>query len=155
MAPLKPRVFTDPETLFSLHVPPGWLVDDSGRQGTKVLLFHPAGSPDFRANVNVTVQNLGGLTGDEFLTLSRLQFKQLSGGIPMERDEPADRPAGAHLFEWSAPLGPLSLRVRQLIAFGGGKAFVLTATAKEQDFAALLPDVQQIVESFTLNSSTP
>src|SRR5262249_51092429 len=36
-----PRTYIDPGGRFSLQVPPGWLVDNSGQQGSLVILFHP------------------------------------------------------------------------------------------------------------------
>src|ERR1019366_7966069 len=104
------RVFVDPQTLFSLRVPENWLIDTSGQQGTKVILLHPSTDTPFRTNVNVTVPALHNLTAEEFLTLARLQLKQLTGLPRPERDEPACRPAGGHELEWSMALGPIMIR---------------------------------------------
>jgi hypothetical protein len=88
MSQPSPRIYIDSESLFTLQVPPGWLVDTSGQQGARVILLHPSSADDFR--VNVTVQNIQALTHDEYLPLTRLQFKQLTGpGRPPTSTNPA------------------------------------------------------------------
>src|SRR5438067_2148901 len=90
-----PRSFVDPVNRFSLTIPPGWLVDTSGQQGTKAIFFHPQGEEHFRPNINVVVNPLSPFTPEEFITLGRLQLKQLSGSSRLGIDEPAEKPEGA------------------------------------------------------------
>ena len=63
------QIFTTPLATFSLHVPPGWSADRSGREGSSVVLHSPTVDDNFRANVNVIVQDLSPLTQEEYLTL--------------------------------------------------------------------------------------
>ena len=145
-----PRVYVDPQELFSLHVPEGWLVDSSGQQNTRVILLHPTTEANFRVNVNVTVQELRALTPDEFLTMSRLQLKQLTGSPRAERDEPAERRGGGHRLESTMTLGAVTIETRQLIVLDGGKAYVVTATAPAGSAANYQREFEVVFESFQL-----
>src|SRR5438128_1678279 len=109
----------------------------------------------FRTSVNVTVQAVPRLTAKEFLALSRLQLKQLTSGGAPEVDQPAAYPAGGQLLQWTMPMGPLLLRVRQRIVVHGGRAFVLTATAPAATFATSEQDFQAVFDSFTLPTASP
>jgi hypothetical protein len=144
------RLYIDPETLFALQVPADWLIDTSGQQGTKVVLLSPTAEATFRANVNVSVQLLRGLTPEEFLTLSRLQLKQLTGRPRADRDEPAARPAGAHLLEWRTEVGPVSIQARQLIVTDSHKAYVVTAMAPATSELLYRRQFDLVFESFQL-----
>ncbi|MBI1916063.1 MAG: hypothetical protein HYS12_15220 [Planctomycetes bacterium] len=131
----KPRAYFDPDTLFSLAVPPGWLVDTSGQQGSKVTFFCPEVEDNFRTNVTVVVQPLAPLTPEEFVTLSRLQIKQLSGNSRLAVDQEEDRPAGARTFEWTAlKLFPIPLRFRQRIVVDRGMTYGVICTAPMHRF---------------------
>jgi FG-GAP-like repeat len=69
---------------------------------------------------------------------------------PGDLDQPAAHPAGAHLLEWSAPFGPLTLTARQLIVLYGPRAFVVSATAPTATFNAHRRDFQAILDAFQL-----
>src|SRR5438477_12601429 len=92
-------MFTDSDLHFSIDSSKGWVPDSPGQQGTRVILFKLPATSAFRANINVTVHDLGGMTPSEFLTFSRLQIKQMSGHPKLDIDQPATQPAGAHAFE--------------------------------------------------------
>lgn len=94
------RVYEDIEGLFRIQVPGDWLADSSGELGVRVAFACPEAYQGFQANVNVGVNYLPPLTQDEFLTLSRLQLKQLSRAASLPVDEAADQRPGSHVFEW-------------------------------------------------------
>ena len=54
------------EENFSVKYPPNWELNTSGEDGTKFILFSPLISKNekFRANINLIIQNLKGLTVD-------------------------------------------------------------------------------------------
>jgi hypothetical protein len=135
---------------FSLHVPPAWSADRSGREGSSVVLFSPTVEDGFRANVNVVVQDLAPLTQDEYLTLSRLQFKKLSNTASLPVDEPSQRFPGGYVFEWVTWEAPTPVRARQLIAFRDGKAFIVTAMATANSFDRYKATFDAVLESFEL-----
>ena len=144
-----PGLYVDPERLFSLLVPAAWQVDASGQQGSRVALLHPTPEDGFRANVNVVVNLNPHLSPVEFLTLSRLQIKQVTGLAKLGIDEPAARP-NSHLLEWSAQAGSALLQCRQLIVFGAARVFVVTATALLSRFESHRATFAAVLDSFKL-----
>ena len=60
-----------PVAPFSLHVPPDWSSDRSGREGSSVVLYSSTVDDNSRANVNVVVQDLSPLTQDEYHARNR------------------------------------------------------------------------------------
>ena len=143
-------IFSDPQSHFSIHVPPGWSVDSSGVKGTKLALFAPQIEMGFRANVNVHVQDLQGCSREDFLTTTRWQLKLLTGQEHLERDEPAASPFGGHLLEWSSTFGAIALRFCQLIAFQRNQSYILTGTAPDTCFSNYRNIFQTVFESFRL-----
>jgi hypothetical protein len=144
------QVFVDRDGSFSLSAPPQWVIDTRGQAGTAVVVHERANASSFAANVNVIVQQLRGLSSDEFLTLSRLQLKHLTGQPRLQVDAPAAHSPGGHLFEWSAPFGAGMLHGRQLIVITQDKAFVVTATAPAATFDAYRAEFDSILDSFQL-----
>jgi hypothetical protein len=142
--------FVDPQEQFTLQAPPGWLVDTSGIQRTRVILFHPLMDRAFRANVTVVVEPVRGLTREDYLLLCRLQLKQLLNGATLSFDGPAEQPIGGHWFEYSISGPALPLAVRQLICVVGGKAYVVSATAPADIFQVYRQQFETILASFRM-----
>src|SRR5712691_8687261 len=90
---------------------------------TKVLLLQPGAATGFRANVNLSMQLVPGVTAEAFVTLSRLQLQPLTGAAGLEVDEPAGRADGGYRLGWSMRLGPETVRGRQLLVVAGGQAY--------------------------------
>ena len=154
-ASIEKRRFVDKETLFCLDVPDGWLVDTSGQRGSKVLLLNPQVEGNFRTNVNVIVQDFAPLTAEEFLTLSRLQLKQLSGRSELDLDAPAEQPRGGHVFEYTVQrpqIAPIPFKVRQVIYVDKGRAYIVTGTATLVRFEFHRNDIESVLESFQVAS---
>jgi|GEM_PF-3691293 len=146
--------YVDPETLFSLQIPPGWALDTSGQGGSRAILYHPEAWSGFRPSVNVVVQLLGGLTPEEFLTMTRLQIKQVTGQPQPERDEQSGALLGGQVIEYTAEFGTGAvLRVRQDYYFHAGRAFILTATAPNETYARVAAAFERILASFRLPPS--
>ena len=142
------RVFVEPTERFSLSVPEGWLLDTSGQQGSRVVLFAPGVEDSFRANVNVVVQDLTPLSRDEYITLGRLQLKKLSNLAALEVDQPASGPLGGHWLGWSTWEAPIPIRARQLVVFREQQAFVITAMSSSASFPGYELLFRDILESF-------
>lgn len=151
----QPNVFMDPAEHFSLRVPEGWSADTSGQQGESVVLFGPTVDDDFRANVNVIVQEIAPWTPEEYVTLSRLQLKKLSNLATLPVDEPAPRLPGGWVLEWTTWEAPIPVRGRQLIAFRAGRAFVVTGTATAASFARHEPLFRAVFDSFQFLGDGP
>jgi hypothetical protein len=147
--------YADAESGFALGVPAGWRVDTTGLLGSRLILFAPAAAGDFQANVNVTVQGLGGVTRDEFLTVTRIQLKQFAGTPRLEMDAPAAEPAGGHAFGWTSHRHAVPLRGHQVLAFREGWCYAVTLTARPEQFERLRLEFEEILRSFQFIDPTP
>jgi hypothetical protein len=144
-----PRQFVDPDTLFGIDVPRGWFVDSSGQMESRVILLHPQVKENFRTNINVIVPPLGHLTQQEFLTLTRLQIKQISE-FQLVADRPASELPGAHLLEWVGQPSAILLQIRQLLVPASGKVYVITGTALQSQFEEHRAIIESTLNSFRL-----
>ncbi len=147
------RPYTDPEGLFTMEVPAGWLIDESGRGGARLALLHPAADAAFRANVNVIAENPAGVAPANYLAHSLNQLRQAGAPVEVAFEEPAPQ-AGGRLCEWVISLGPCPVRVRQVIVPVAGTAFVVTATASLADFERHRADIERALGSFALAAVT-
>jgi hypothetical protein len=148
--PLPFTVLVAPQTHLSIDVPPGWLVDASGKSGTLFYLWLPPMSGGFSPNVNIIVQPLGALTRDEWLTLSRLQIRQQAGATALSADEASPNSLPSNVVEWLGPPAPVRLWFRQRILWLTDAAVVLTATAPAAAFEGLRPVLAATLESARL-----
>ncbi len=144
--------YTDSESGFAVGVPGGWRMDTSGLLGSRLVLFAPEAPGDFQPNVNVTLQDLGGISRDEFLTVTRIQLKQFAGSPRLEADTPT---ADGHVFEWTTRRPPFPLHGRQVIVFGAGRCYVVTATARADGFDRLRPEFEEVLASFRVLNRAP
>ena len=147
--PNSTRTYVDPQGSFALEVPPEWLIDNSGQQGTLVMLFQPVKNGDFRPNLGVVAHSLAPLTPEEYVTLSRLQAKRLSGKSTLDVDQVANTAMGGQIIEWSSlQMGPVAIRFRQLLIVNKGIAFTITATAGGHQFEGLRVLLESMLSSF-------
>ena len=143
-----PRVYLDPETLFSLKVPKGWLMDTSGQQGSRLILLHPVAEYNFRTNINVVVSHNPALTKEEYIVLSRLQLKQMAGCRALEVDESTSLPPDGHVFEWTVQVPPVPVKGRLVILFDANKVYVATGTALLPQFETHRREIEFALQSF-------
>ncbi len=115
-----------------------------------LTLIDASGPGPVWPNINVVVQDLGNLTSDEFVLLSRLQMKALGGSAKVERDEPIGRAGGGHRFEFVSFAGPKPQRFLQHVLFHGGRAYITTALAQAQDFETYRQRFEQALGSVAL-----
>src|SRR5262245_3129049 len=86
--------------MLLLEPPEGWVMAPPNPPAQLILLDPLAPGP-FRPNINLVVQDLGRMTTEEFLTLSRLQMKGLGDKAALVTDAPMSGLA-SHLFEFLA-----------------------------------------------------
>ncbi len=140
----------DEGVLLLIDPPPGWVMAAPTPPSRLTLLDPTAAGPSW-PSLNVLVQDLGKLSTDEFLTLSRLQMKAAGDSVTVERDEPVGRePGGAHRFEFLAAAAPRPVRCRQLILFHGRRAFIVMALAPSQQFEAYRAAFERALDSVML-----
>ena len=142
----------DNGALLMIRPPEGWLMSPP-QPPARLLLLDPAAPGPFRPSINVVVQKLGQLTPEEWLTLTRLQLKSMGEHVTIERDEELGKQSGGHLLEYTAQIGPLSVRCLQFILLQGGAAYMITALAAADQFEAYRSRLESSVFSVTLTLS--
>jgi hypothetical protein len=147
--------YADAESGFAVGVPGGWRIDTNGLMGSRLLLFAPNAAPDFQPNVNVTMQDLAGVTPEDFLTVTRIQLKQFAGTPNLDVDAPTGDAFGGHVFEWTTRRPPFPLHGRQVATFAAGRVYVVTATAKAEQFDQLRPAFEEVMASFEVLAAAP
>jgi hypothetical protein len=138
--------------LLLIEPPEGWVMAPPAPPARLALLDPNAPGP-VRPNLNVLAQDLGKMTPEEYLTLTRLQFKAMGDNVNVERDQPLDRAGGGHLFEYVANVGPVAVRCRQLILLQGGWAYCVTALAVAHQFEAYRARFEAALGSVVLRLS--
>jgi hypothetical protein len=142
----------DQGVLLLIEPPEGWVMAAPTPPAKLTLLDASAPGPTW-PNINLTVQDLGKLTPDEFVLLSRLQMKSLGDSVVVEKDEPIGRDSGVHRFDFLAyPVGQ-PVRCRQHIMFHGRRAYVLTAMAPSAQFEAYRERFARTLDSVVLRIS--
>jgi len=127
-------------------------MESGGLRGTRVFLYAPRLSGGFQANINVMVHSLGVMTEEEYLALSRLQMKQMSGRSEPDVDMPAPHGHSGRIVEWHAHMGPMHIKTRQLIVVCGSSAFVVSATALSTQFSEYREEFEAAMDSFRLEA---
>jgi len=123
---------------FEIQAPPGWTVRESG--GTAVVLMTaPSAGEAVRPNLNVIVEDrYAGLTLEELAQQCKAQVAALRGFellVPEQSITLADGLRAIVITFRQAATGT-PLEQRQMVVVGGGRAYVVTATASPETFAA-------------------
>lgn len=172
-AELSPR-FTDPEAGFSIQPPKGWRVLRKPVERVPVAFVGPS-EGDFAATLNVVVVNepIQVNAGMLAATVRRLQDANRAatdsaigpGRVRMGNYRVTkarvvklfgkDAAFIEALYDDLAGGSPIPTRNFQVIIPGRGRHFVLTYSARESQYARLLPLVQESVNTFTDASGGP
>jgi hypothetical protein len=152
------KPFQDAQGRFGLTPPAGWVIDNSGEQGTAVLFLEPrsAGTEarGFSANINVLVvpspadlptavagarQELTSLDGYDSTTDESVVLRD---GTP------------AHLLggTFVDPGSGLALRNEQLFAVHNGSAIVATGTSLAESWGSYEPVLDTALRSLTVDA---
>jgi serine/threonine-protein kinase len=138
---------------YSVKYPPSWTLDNSGDHGTAFILFSPKESADddFIENVNLLIQDVGGMDLDGYTKLSEEQIasgKFLSNSKLLESNRIRNR-AGDYqrVFFTSGDEGS-SMKFEQYYWVRDRKAYVVTLTAKEDLFEGYRGVGEKILDSF-------
>lgn len=105
---------------------------------------------DFRSNVNVVVEPIGGMDPAEYYAYCRLQVKRVQGPPASGVARITEHPAGGLLLEYAVAGGQLPLRVLQRILVEGERAYIVSCTAPLDSFETYRPKFEACLASFTL-----
>ncbi len=159
-APLKDGTtleYTDESSGVKLRYPKDWTTV-SGVDGIVVGFLAPSVDPwdSFLANVNVIVEDLSydPMTLDEYADYGLYQLDLAGFYVPhMEETMVAGCPAYRVLYE--AYDETMGLKWLQVWTVRDNRAYVITYTAKQDQFRDHLSDVENMIESFEIASNAP
>lgn len=141
--------------LFKVTYPSSWEVDESGLNGTTLILLTEQNGPldAFRENINFMIQDLQGqdLSLDQFVEISELQLPQFfknNAIILSERNTDENREY--HKMIYTGEYGALNGRFEQLIWLVAGKAYLLTWTCVVGECDQYQETASKILSNFVL-----
>ncbi len=126
-------------SIAPLEAPPG-------RSPQQVLMMMLPATNGFAPNVNVQIQPYEGSI-DDYAVLSLGQFKKANLKV-IHQSKTKD---SALVFEYSGEMQGRNLHWYARIQKSGGRAYVATATALEEQWAGFAPRLKACVDSFSCN----
>jgi len=136
---------------YSISYDSTYRLDESGRNGTEFYLFTPTQSgDDFSENINLMIQNLGVLKYDldQFVEISEKQIKVSGKLLESIRKKKDGQEYQILIFEGN--FNGLDLKFLQYDFVKNDKAYVLTFSAKQNEFDNYEKEMEKVMNSFKL-----
>ncbi|WP_197056102.1 PsbP-related protein [Flavobacterium gilvum] len=136
---------------YSIQYDSSFRLDESGRNGTEFYLFTPtAPGDDFSENINLIIQNLGVLKYDlnQFITLSEKQIE--ANGKLIESVRKNENGQEYHILIFETKMNGFDLKFLQYDFVKNDKAYVLTFSAKKDEFENHRKSIEKVMNSFGL-----
>jgi hypothetical protein len=144
--------YVDSNNQFSINPPIGWTVDSSGAYGTAVILYGPTDS-NFRINMNIIVEATS-LSLSDYVSSTK---SQLSTGLTNYQlvSEISTTIGGVAAYELvnTFTQGSYNIEDKQDILVQNQKAYVITSTALQTNYATYQPAFDESVQTFKLTAS--
>lgn len=151
-ASVESNPYVDSKNQFSINPPSGWTVDSSGSFGTVVILYGPTDS-NFRINMNVVVEATS-LSLTDYVSAAK---SQLSSGLTNYQlvSESSTTIGGVTAYELvnTFTQGSYSIEDKQDILVQNQKAYVITSTALQTNYATYQPAFDESVQTFKLTGT--
>lgn len=143
------------ENNYSIQYPTTWELNNSKQMGTSFILFSPLTSEKdrFRENVNLLIQDLKGqnLDLDKYTEISEEQVKtMLTDGKIIESKRMTSGTSTYQKIIYTGTQGVYKLEFEQYYWVEKDKAYILTLTCEENQFAAFKLTGEKILNSFKL-----
>ena len=139
--------YVDSKNQFSINPPSGWTVDSSGAYGTSVILYGPTDS-NFRINMNVVVEATS-LSLSDYVSSTK---SQLSTGLTNYHlvSETSTTIGGLAAYKLvnTFTQGLYSIEDEQDVLVQNQKAYVITSTALQTNYATYQPAFDESVQTF-------
>ena len=135
---------------YSIQYKPEWFLDQSGRSGTKFMLFSPeVPGQVFKNNINLIIQDLKGQNIDlkKFVDISTDQIKTLIESSKILLSQTKD---GRHEIVYTGAYQQFSLKWKQYYWVENEKAYVLTFTADNSSYEGGAGDATRMMDSFKI-----
>lgn len=138
---------------YGISYPENYLFDEAGENGTSFVLKIPNTVPtaDFVSNINLIVQDLDGLNLDlkGFVALTESQVKAV-GQLINSKQMKVDKTT-FHSLMFEGNINGADLKFLQYDYVKDNKAYVLTYTAKKDEFDKDFTEAKRVMDSFYLN----
>lgn len=143
------------ETDYSIYYPETFVLDQSGIMGTRFVLYFNKATPNdlFRENINLMIQDLSGLTInlDNYVKISEEQIKTLiTAGQLIESKRMGANSREFQRIIYKGKQGQFDLKWLQFYWVENHKAFVLTLTCKQNEFASCVATGEEIMYTFKI-----
>lgn len=140
---------------YSIQYPKDWKLNKSGEMGTTFALFsEPTSSQDkFKENVNLVIQDFTGQQIDiqEYVDICENQIKQnLNKGKIIKSISQNLNNRNFHKLLYTGTQGSFDLKYDQYYWIENGKAYILTFTGEENEFADYKEIAEKILNSFLI-----
>lgn len=136
---------------YSIRYDSSFRLDESGRNGVEFYLFTPVKSAnDFSENINLMIQDLGVLKYDlnKFVLISENQIK--ANGKLIESTRMKKGAQEYHILIFEGNFNGLDLKFLQYDFVKNDKAYVLTFSARQNEFENYRKDIENVMNSFEL-----
>jgi hypothetical protein len=136
----EPTPYRDPGGKFSITVPEGWVIDDSGHMGPGLVAKGPAGPAGVEPLIHLTHQPAGIVTHEvrwqTLLGQMRFDYERMKF-LAVKEQPDADPVFGQAVYVYQR--GSLSYQAVTRLVLAKGEFFELTAAAPESEFFDLYP----------------
>ncbi|MFT3885925.1 MAG: hypothetical protein QM724_10995 [Flavobacteriales bacterium] len=135
----------------SLNYPGDWALNNTGTEGTTVMVLAPEDSAKhYRSHVDLVTLDTKGADLQGFLEAAEQRLRAEVSGLTMLRSETERAPAEVHTFEYTGRMDGRELRFRQMVRVAKGKAYLLTYVAEPDLYDEHLYLADAIQNSFSL-----
>ena len=140
---------------YSIQYPSDWEENKTGQMGTSFVLFSPVDSEgdDFRENVNLVEQDLAGRNFDldSYSEFSEKQIREMLGISDFIENKRLKNINGDYQkFVYAGKQGNYNLVFEQYCWVINNRAFVLTFTSEEDQYASYKKVGEKILNSFVI-----
>lgn len=143
------RTFTDPDARFTIEYPKRWSIREDVA-GTVVAFLAPGdGSENLVDNANITQEDVGEQTLEEYNQSARSQIYAAFPNAVMVAEGPTTMGgADAFRYEYTSAQGDANLHVVQTFSVLGGHLTAMTFVAAEDRWSDRSPTFEAMADSF-------
>ena len=133
----------------SLTVPDGW-TQRPARNGTPIILMAPERLPNFHPNINVTIQQTGKLSYEQYKEISIKETKAVGGVVTHYQTFKFEDGNIGRSMVLSFKAEGRDAKTLSVWRMSRGKTYLITGITLSQDFSKMKPIFQQISRTFRL-----
>lgn len=132
---------------LSLTAPAGWTSRQA--EGTVMILMAPEKLSNFHPNVNVTIQQTGDMTDQQYLETSRAEIKKMNGSISNYKSIQFNDGSQGKALDSQFVYSGVNLTALSVWVMKDGKTYLITGTTTTADYPTRRPVFLEIARSFS------